>query len=253
MARLPPAAVPRHLTPRYVRLTAQPWPARHSVSGYAAARSPDRTRPACQQKAAIPASIRPSGEARRTRVRRPHLDVDPPEGHRTRRSAPGRPANQHDCQPRRVGRELALRGSRHSPLRPLAAAITRDPPDLRGDISTPNSRRSRARMGVLRSGFASAGESGYVRRSWQLDLPAGSLRRLAPPSAPAGSWAAGPCETSDRNRSPRAARRPPWLPLWLIACPNGCGRLFTWMQSCRSLCVGSPTDRCRRADRRRVG
>ena len=27
MARLPPAAVPRHLTPRYVRLTAQPWPA----------------------------------------------------------------------------------------------------------------------------------------------------------------------------------------------------------------------------------
>jgi hypothetical protein len=161
--------------------------------------------------------------------------------------------NQHDCQPRRVGRELALRGSRHSPLRPLAAAIARDPPDLRGDISTPNSRRSRARMGVLRSGFASAGESGYVRRSWQLDLPAGSLRRLAPPSAPAGSWAAGPCETSDRNRSLRAARRPPWLPLWLIACPNGCGRLFTWMQSCRSLCVGSPTDRCRRADRRRVG
>ena len=64
MARLPPAAVPRHLTPRYVRLTAHPRPPRHSVSGYAAARPPDRTRPACQQKAAIPASTRQSGEAR---------------------------------------------------------------------------------------------------------------------------------------------------------------------------------------------
>jgi hypothetical protein len=253
MARLPPAAVPRHLTPRYVRLTAQPWPARHSVSVMQPhVRQTEQGPPASRKPRS---QLRPDNQARHAGPVSgvPHLDVDPPEGRRTRRSAPGRPANQHDCQPRRVGRELALRGSRHSPLRPLAAAITRDPPDLRGDISTPNSRRSRARMGVLRSGFASAGESGYVRRSWQLDLPAGSLRRLAPPSAPAGSWAAGPCETSDRNRSPRAARRPPWLPLWLIACPNGCGRLFTWMQSCRSLCVGSPTDRCRRADRRRVG
>jgi len=52
---------------------------------------------------------------------------------------------------------------------------TRHPPHLRGDISAPHGRRSRARMEALRSGFASAGESGYVRRSWQLDLPAGSF------------------------------------------------------------------------------
>jgi hypothetical protein len=162
----------------------------------------------------------------------PHLDVDSPEGHRTRRSALARPANQHDCQPRRVGRELALRGSRHSPLRPLAAAIARDPPDLRGDISTPNSRRSRARMGVLRSGFASAGESGYVRRSWQLDLPAGSLRRLAPPSAPAGSWAAGPCEAAARRRR-RPRRRS----------EQACQHRLAPIQPARSSALTRPTRR----------
>jgi hypothetical protein len=80
MARLPPAAVPRHLTPRYVRLTAQPWPARHSVSVMQPhVRQTEQGPPASRKPRS---QLRPDNQARHAGPVSgvPHFDVDPPEG-----------------------------------------------------------------------------------------------------------------------------------------------------------------------------